>query len=324
MNDRHDDSTMPDVPPGESRRTFIKRSLTAASILAVAPGRLLALPSGACTPTTTDLYGLGPYYKSNAPFREIIAGPNEPGTPLFISGFVYADDCITPLKDILIDVWHADDSGAYSSLSDPNDYRLRARLRTNEVGAFGFQSIKPGYYLNGPQYRPSHVHFKVLKPDGRELVTQLYFEGDQYIADDLAASDPGAVNRIIPLTAGDGAETGLHGWFDIILDVPASTSGADYDPRAVRADLLRQNHPNPVTAATTIPLSVEHRCRVELAVFDILGRRVRTILDGTLSEGAHAIEFDGLDDGGRRLVPGAYTYRMRTGSFVQSRTMIVE
>lgn len=325
MNDRDDTSIDRDDPSGESRREFIKRGLAVASILAIGPHILLASPPGDCAPTTTDLYGLGPFFKANAPFREVIAATDEPGTRLYLNGYVYANDCITPLNDIVIDVWHADDSGAYSSLSDPNDYRLRAKLRTNTIGAFGFESIVPGHYLNGSQYRPSHVHIKVMKPDGKELITQLYFADDPYLTIDLGSSDPNAVNRIIPLIQGEGGpEAGLYGWIDIILDVPPTTSGTEYDPREVRSNLLRQNHPNPVTTTTTIPFSVERRCRVELALFDIVGRRVRTIVDGMQSEGAHAVEFDGLDDRGRRLVPGVYTYRMQVGSFTQSRKMIVE
>jgi protocatechuate 3,4-dioxygenase beta subunit len=308
----------------EDRRAFIRRALLSASLLAVAPRILLARGEGegACTPTSRDLYGLGPFYKDSAPYREVMADVNEPGERLFITGIVYANDCISPLSDVIVDVWHADNSGAYSSLSDPNDFKLRARLKSNQQGAFAFESIKPGLYLNGSQYRPSHVHIKVFVPGGTELATQLYFQGDPYIPVDAGSSDPAAASRIIPLVQN---AQGLHGVFDLVLNVPPKASSAEERPYNTGETWLRQNHPNPVRGMTTIPFHIPHATTVELAIFDILGKRVRTLIASTpQSAGTHSVGFDGRDDGGRHLPGGVYTVRLQTSEGVQTRVMTVE
>ena len=67
--------------------------------------------------------------------------------------------------------------------------------------------------LNGGTYRPSHVHFKITASSHKELVTQLYFEGDPYINADPWASDDDAEERIIALNEdGNGNKSGI---FDI-------------------------------------------------------------------------------------------------------------
>ena len=53
-------------------------------------------------------------------------------------------------------------------------------VRTDAKGAYRFETIIPGHYLNGPQYRPAHIHVKVHVGGSELLTTQLYFEGDPY------------------------------------------------------------------------------------------------------------------------------------------------
>ena len=50
-----------------------------------------------------------------------------------------------------------------------------------------------------------------------------------------------------------------------------------------------------------------------MAIFDVRGRQVRTIQAGLLPPGAHVLEWDGRDDGGRPTAPGVYMARIRAG-----------
>jgi protocatechuate 3,4-dioxygenase beta subunit len=326
MNKQHDSSKK---PASSDRREFLRRGLMATSLVLVSPSVLLAggAPSGACELTHTDYYGLGPYYRQGAPIRQILAPAGEPGQRLFITGVVYANDCTTPLKNVEVDVWHADDNGCYNPFQQcaiptgGDEYKLRGKIYTSEAGVFAFESVKPGRYLNGAQYRPSHVHFKFIHPAIPELVTQLYFEGDPYIPVDAAASRADAASRIIPLTQD---ASGMHGLFDVILDVSPEIASADNPYNNAGYDLLRQNHPNPVGATTTIPFLLARRSHVEIAIFDMRGNRVRRLLDGTRAAGVNTIEWDGNDDRGQRLPTGAYHYRMTVDGRVQAKKMLVE
>jgi catechol 1,2-dioxygenase len=332
MSDEHDRrDTMHDGPadaggPHERRavprRDFLKGAALLSASTLFFPAYLLGNNGRglACEPTTADIEG--PFYKSGAPFRVALATESEPGDRLQISGVVYANDCTTPLPGVTVDVWGANNEGCYNNNVDcsPHSddiYNLRGRMLTNERGEYAFATIKPGRYLNGSQYRPSHVHFRITAPGEPALVTQLYFEGDPYIPVDPWASESAAAARIIPLASmGDH----LHGIFDISLDVGAIAS-APYGASG-RTDLL-QNVPNPFAAETSIPYHVARPMRVDLAIFDMLGRRVRTLVSSMQGAGTYTERWDGRDDGGNELPADVYTCRMQAGGMSCSRKMVI-
>jgi len=95
---------------------------------------------------------------------------------LTITGFVVGLKC-GGIKGARVDLWHADAAGGY----DNQGYGFRGKVHTGADGKFQFDTIIPGRYLNGPQYRPAHIHVKVRDKSGSLLLTtQLYFDGDPY------------------------------------------------------------------------------------------------------------------------------------------------
>jgi catechol 1,2-dioxygenase len=124
----------------------------------------------------------GPFYRSGAPFRTVLASSWE-GLPLVISGTVMGLDrqCV-PLPRALLDVWQANDAGSYDRFG--SRFRWRGRMRSGDDGRYRFETIVPGHYLNGDAYRPRHIHLKAFAPGHRELTTQIYFRGDPFLADD--------------------------------------------------------------------------------------------------------------------------------------------
>jgi len=162
--------------------------------------------------TTNDI--LGPFYRPNAPTRADLTAPDMQGTPILLKGTVYAKDCTTPLKDALVEIWHCSADGAYDNES--NAFMYRAKWSTDSEGLYAFKTILPGKYLNGKLYRPAHIHFRVTAPKHKELVSQLYFEGDPHITKDPWASKPAAQLRILPIILED-TKGNLVVNFDIYL-----------------------------------------------------------------------------------------------------------
>jgi len=80
------------------------------------------------------------------------------------------------------------------------------------------------------------------------------------------------------------------------------------------ADLVLGAYPNPFNPMTTIEFTVPQDGQVELAVFDLGGRRVRSLLDGTRPAGTHTLVWDGRNDAGRPLPSGTYLVRARAGT----------
>lgn len=71
---------------------------------------------------------------------------------------------------------------------------------------------------------------------------------------------------------------------------------------------LAQNYPNPFNPSTNIDFSIPQTSHVELTVFDILGKKVATLINNRMSAGNHTIRFDAS-----RLSSGVYFYRLYTG-----------
>jgi catechol 1,2-dioxygenase len=214
---------IPKVSLAYSRRTFLQRS--AVILGAACMGRPAMAAGQACRLTEAEV--LGPFYRFGAPFRSQLAGPDEPGDRLVLTGTVFSSDCRTPLRGALIEVWQANAAGLYDTNKPGNftesvSFHLRGLLYTNEKGQYEIETIMPGRYPVPPglpgleKYagltRPAHIHFRVMESLHVPVTTQLYFKGDPYIA-----SDPWADHK--PSLTIDLKQDGKlrRGVFDIIL-----------------------------------------------------------------------------------------------------------
>lgn len=79
--------------------------------------------------------------------------------------------------------------------------------------------------------------------------------------------------------------------------------------------------PNPFNPRTTIRYDLPQAGTVELGIFDPRGRRVRTLLAGAMSAGAHEVAWDGCDARGRASASGTYILRLVTADGVQARAV---
>ncbi|HOY07087.1 MAG TPA: T9SS type A sorting domain-containing protein [Saprospiraceae bacterium] len=270
-----------------TRRQFLRN--TALASLAVTAAPALAKTTSPphrykinveCDRTTLDYYGQGPFYTANPPMiiNNQLAGPNEPGTRLIVSGVVRTLDCSEVIPDALIDIWHANDAGQYDTVG----YNLRGTIRTNEQGFYLFETILPGKYLNGPSFRPRHIHFKITSPGFSTLTTQLYFEGDDSIPGDAAASiTSGTYNasaRIIPITL--NADGKYEGTWDIIVNGDGVTGVSDLH---LEKGILYETAPNPFRDLLRIRYGVFQQARTKIEVFNLQGSRVAVLDEQSLS-----------------------------------------
>jgi len=86
---------------------------------------------------------------------------------------------------------------------------------------------------------------------------------------------------------------------------------------------LNANYPNPFNPVTRIPFVLTTRLDVRLAVYDVLGRRVKLLLDDEMAPGAYEVSWEGRDEYSRPVANGVYFCRMQVGQFCVSRKLIL-
>jgi hypothetical protein len=86
---------------------------------------------------------------------------------------------------------------------------------------------------------------------------------------------------------------------------------------------LFQNYPNPFNQTTRIEFSVSKSSFVNLTIYDILGRRVRTLVSEHLSPGYKSVSWDGRNNEGKEVASGIYFYQVRMGNMEQQKKMLV-
>jgi len=126
------------------------------------------------------------------------------------------------------------------------------------------------------------------------------------------------------------------GKFNMILENSAGGSVVNADPswyippavNAVRADgqvasdfQLDQNYPNPFNPSTSIHFSVKNSGQVKLAIYDMLGREVRMLVNESLSQGSYDTSWDGRDNMGAIVPSGVYIYQIEAGDYKDSKKL---
>ncbi|MDR7304326.1 catechol 1,2-dioxygenase [Haloactinomyces albus] len=175
----------------------------------------------------------GPYYVPGSPeFQAEATLPmrdDEPGTPLLFQGQVTSTSG-QPLGGAHVEMWHADDYGYYSQYAPGlPEWNLRGTVVTDEQGRFKIHTIQPAPYqiphdgacgklisaAGWHAWRPAHLHLKVSAPDHQLITSQLYFQGGDYVDNDIAqAVKPNLI--LNPTPAADG--TGNEVTYNFVLD----------------------------------------------------------------------------------------------------------
>ncbi len=151
-------------------------------------------------PAATPATVLGPFHIDGSPELEYGGDMSEglPGVPLFVHGTVRALDG-TPVAGAVLDVWQADEDGAYEAQLAVDEARLRAKYAAREDGSYCVRTIAPKGYtipMDGPvgelirqteisHYRPAHVHFLLDVPGYEPLITHLFQAGAEYLDSDV-------------------------------------------------------------------------------------------------------------------------------------------
>ncbi|MDO9578545.1 MAG: carboxypeptidase regulatory-like domain-containing protein [Candidatus Cloacimonadales bacterium] len=88
--------------------------------------------------------------------------------------------------------------------------------------------------------------------------------------------------------------------------------------------LLYNNIPNPFNPTTTINFSIsENSVKTELAIYNVKGQKVKTLVNENLSLGFHSVVWNGKDDSGNEAASGLYFYKMKAGKYYSIKKMLL-
>lgn len=168
------------------RRNWLKRTLALAAGTAATGFTLTDPTKDTCAVTPRQELGPFPTMKFRTQADHDIdltqlTGQTAPATGevMIVHGKILDTHC-QPIAGAIVEIWQANHHGKYrhefddSGTSDPN-FQGWAQAVTNAQGEYRFKTIKPGLYGR----RARHIHYKVSKRGYHELVTQLYFDGEE-------------------------------------------------------------------------------------------------------------------------------------------------
>lgn len=164
----------------------------------------------------------GPYFVPDAPYVDgelAIEGSAQALPKMEMRGKV-TDQSGAPIVGAVIDVWHSTPQGTYSGIEKHGNLDkkyYRGKITTDANGNYACKSILPvAYqipnkgptgmlleeYMGGHSWRPAHIHYWVNAEGKRDLISQAYFEGDEYIEDDCC--NGGGSDFMVPEKYEDG------------------------------------------------------------------------------------------------------------------------
>jgi len=127
--------------------------------------------------------------------------------------------------------------------------------------------------------------------------------------------------------SGTWYDMGVNQSTDVAMRVRTSPTldvavGEDPTPVPYGFELFN-NYPNPFNPLTTIRYSLERRSQVEIAIYNVLGKKICTLVNSVKPAGEHEITWDGRDSRGKPVASGIYLYRVKAGEYVNSKKMLL-
>ena len=83
-----------------------------------------------------------------------------------------------------------------------------------------------------------------------------------------------------------------------------------------------QNYPNPINPSTTITFAVPEASEVTLAIYNLRGQLIQTLVAGAVTAGRHNVVWDGTNFRGAKVASGIYLYKLQAKDFVTARKLV--
>ena len=240
-----------------------------------------------------------------------------------------------------VNTLHLPGPGAILFVYQPTAAPLFADVNNMRIGAYGISGSGHAAVLSDQLMMDTSIHLEDnrlfanrlfnwlaggvnwlgIEPSGGTLAAgaslelEITLDGSflapgQYVQNiDILSNDPASPTLTIPVV------------FNVDSTLIVSTgSGPDPSRKPLRY-VLHGNYPNPFNPTTMVRYDLPEAAAVRLEVFSVKGERVVVLVDKHQPAGSHHVLWDGRNSWGQPVATGVYFYRLRAGSFVQTRKM---
>lgn len=184
--------------------------------------------------------------------------------------------------------------------------------RPVRVHNFGYHAYQARLVLNAATITGGDGRFTLVEDFDPTLVSEVAYPFVVRFEDAGATADS-AYEATLTITSADEPLPGAISQPDLVVTLRAVVSSAPVStpvaPRPARTALLAP-FPNPLASASLLGFDLAEAGAVRLEIFDLVGRRIRTIADRRFEPGRHALEWDGRRDDGTRADAGLYFVRL--------------
>lgn len=262
-------------------------------------------------PTITKGAGFS-YYEFTQPatnrltdeqWREMLDTGTNPPSPSWSQSFIVDANIETPSRSYF--EWHKFESWL-ARHTIPNIVEKGHPLNFTLTSFFESETNAP--------------HVICFLADGRQQILNAQWNGDIYgwnVSAETTDWPLGVTYIEIENTLGQ-EHLFYRTHFEIKNGSAVSSAGA-----TPRQWALYQNYPNPFNPQTMIKIETAKATFIELNVYDIRGRKVRTLVSSTQPAGIYFVPWDGTDDDGNRLTSGIYYYQIRAGDSSDVKRMVL-
>ncbi len=195
------------------------------------------------------------------------------------------------------------------------DNRIPPRGFTNAAFA-NVQSPVVGYSYPDGQYWDDTEY--VLPAEADSVFVSLYYQSTspgyiEFLRDENTTNTMGQQLYDAWLAQGKNPPELME---QVRTEVEITATAAE--PAMPTIVMLSPNHPNPFGSSTSFSYSLPKTARVELNVYDLRGRKVRSLRNETQNPGRYVVQWDGRDFNGKRLASGVYLLRLRADEQIRT------
>lgn len=235
---------------------------------------------------------------------------------------------------VLGDNWVINDDSQWANFNFGlvND-RLSIQWVTSSNSRYSLKSVE---YPTVQSNKFSHI---AATFDPTNKVVRMYLNGEQVVVDRIQdATGPWLFNQLlIGRGSDDGQMKSFNGIIDDVRIYKNCLSGSDIwklyvdiagdiqsnDTTIPTEYFLSQNYPNPFNPTTTIEYASPVNDRLSLVIYDILGRKIRVLVNDIQSADIHTVQWDGRNAQGFEVDSGLYFYQLQAGSYKKTKKMVL-